>query len=298
MKESEKKMVDMAIQKNLCFDDCRRNIGFSGDIFMIFGLPTQRLQGNPAYWTKKTSYCELTITRNEKFEIPYGCYARMNQIFIDTEIRTKNTNVIDVGRSFREYTNRLGYKDGKANRALVKQLVNYVTSVITVIPAQEMKNRLIGFQSVVARKWDITFDVQNPDQLMFSRGQIILDAGYAKWIHDHSAPLDMDVVNIFKRNPLALDFYRYLAYRNNDLPKTISIPDRFLFEQLGTEQQNDRYTRSHLKRILKVIQMYWPVRAKFEDGYFELQPSLPAIQKRLPSQTPIKIVDEFKDYER
>ncbi len=294
MKESEKKMVDLAIEK--CLNpDYQRNIGFSGDIFMIFGLPTQRLQGNPAYWTKKTSYCELTITRNEKFEIPYGCYARMNQIFIDTEVKTKNTNVIDVGRSFREYTNKLGYKDGKANRALVKQLVNYVTSVITVIPAQETQNRLIGFQSVVARKWDITFDVQSPDQLMLSRGQIILDAGYAKWIHDHSAPLDMDVVNIFKRNPLALDFYRYLAYRNNDLPKTVSIPDRFLFEQLGTEQQNDRYTRSHLKRILKVIQMYWPVKAKFEDGYFELQPSLPAIQKRLPSQAPIKIVDEFKD---
>lgn len=295
MEESKEKIVDLVIQKSLCADDCRINIGFSGDIFMIFGLPTQRLQGNPAYWTKKTSYCELTITRNEKFEIPYGCYARMNQIFIDTEVRTKNTNVIDVGRSFREYTNKLGYKDGKANRTLVKQLVNYVTSVIMVIPSQEMQNRLIGFQSVVARKWDITFDVQSPDQLMFSKGQIILDPGYAKWIHDHCAPLDMDVVNVFRRNPLALDFYRYLAYRNNELSKPISFPDHGLFEQLGTEQQAEKITRNRLKRILKVIQLYWPVKAKFEDGYFELKPSQPAIQKRLSFQTPIKIEDEFKD---
>ena len=295
MRKSEKKMVDLVVQKCFDLDDYRQNIGFSGDIFMIFGLPTQRLKGNPPYWTKKTSYCELTITRNEKFEIPYGCYARMNQIFIDTEVKTKNTNLIDVGRSFREYTHKLGYKDGWANKSLLRQLVNYVTSVITVIPAQEMQNRLVGIQSVIAEKWDITFDVQSPDQLMLSKGQIILDPRYAKWIHDHSAPLNMDVVNVFRRNPLALDFYRYLAYRNNELSKPVSFLDCLLFEELGTEQQNDRYTRSHLKRILQVIQLYWPVRAKFEDGYFELKPSPPAIQKRLPSQTPIKIVDEFRD---
>ncbi|MBU0569367.1 hypothetical protein KKB40_01120 [Patescibacteria group bacterium] len=294
MEQSKEKMVNLIIKK--CLEpDYRQNIGFSGNIFMIFGLPTQRVKGNPVYWTKKTSFCELTIMRNERFEIPYGCYARMNQIFIDTEVRTKNTNVIDVGRSFREYTNKLGYKDGKANRALVKQLVNYVTSVITVIPSQKMQNRLIGFQSVVARKWDISFDVQCPDQLMLSRGQIILDPGYARWVHEHSAPLDMDVVSVFKRNPLALDFYRYLAYRNNDLPKTVSIPDCFLFEQLGTGQQANRVTRERLKKILKTIHLYWPVKAKFEDGFFELKPSPPAVQKKPPSITKIRIIDKFGD---
>lgn len=295
MKKADKKIIDLIVKKNLEADNYRRKIGFSGDIFMIFGLPTQRLKGNPAYWKKKTSYCELTITRNEKFEIPYGCYARMNQIFIDTEVKTKHTNIIDVGRSFREYANKLGYKDGKANRALVRQLVNYVTSIITVIPSQEMRNRLVGLQSVVARKWDITFDVQSPDQLMLSKGQIILDSGYAKWIHDHAAPLNMEVVNIFKRNPLALDFYRYLAYRNNELSKTIAIPEYCLFEQLGTIQQADFVIRNRLKRILKTIQLFWPVKAKFEDGYFELRPSPPAIQKRLPSKTQINIVDQFGD---
>lgn len=295
MKKSEKKIIDLIAKESLEDGNYRRKIGFSGDIFMIFGLPTQRLKGNPAYWKKKTSYCELTITRNEKFEIPYGCYARMNQIFIDTEVKTKHTNVIDVGRSFREYANKLGYKDGKANRALVRQLVNYVTSVITVLPSQEMQNRLVGLQSVVARKWDITFDVRSPDQLMLSKGQIILDHGYAKWIHDHAAPLNMEVVNIFKRNPLALDFYRYLAYRNNELSKPISISEYGLFEQLGTIQQADFVIRNRLKRILKTIQLFWPVKAKFEDGYFELRPSPPAVQKRLSSKGQINIVDKFVD---
>lgn len=295
MKNSTKKSIDLITRRNLEPENYKQKIGFSGDIFMIFGLPTQKLQGNPPYWKKKTSYCELTIMRHERFEIPYGCYARMNQIFIDTEVKTKHTNIIDVGRSFRQYANKLGYKDGKANKALVRQLVNYVTSVISVIPSKTMDNRMIGMQSVVARKWDVTFDVKSPDQLMLSRGQILLDPGYAKWIHDHCAPLDMDVVNIFKRNPLALDFYRFLAYRNNDLGDTISFPDHYLFDELGTGEGNDRKTRMKLKRILNGIQQFWPVRAKFEDGFFELKPSPPAVQKKLPSKGQISIVDKFVD---
>lgn len=284
------KFVDLVVQKRL--GEVREAIGFSSNIFMVFGLPTQKLGGNPPYWTKKTSLCDLTITRHQDYEIPYGCYARMNQIFIDTEVRIKNTNVIDVGRSFRDYTNKLGYKDGKANKALVRQLINYITSVIRVEPKSPTPGRIMGIQSLVARAWDIFFDVKNPEQLMLSKGQIILNEDYARYIHKHSVPLDMNVVFCFKRNPLALDFYRFLAYRNNNLNKSVSFSDQLLFEQLGTEQQTNKITRIRLKRILKAIQIYWPVRAKLEDGYFELQPSPPAVQQKLPSKKPMVIVDK------
>lgn len=281
MKELEKKMVDLVVEK--CLNpDYRPDIWFCSNIFMVFSLPTHKLRDNPSHWVKKTPLCELTVTRHEKYEIPYGCYARLNQIFIDTEVKTKNTNIIEVGRSFNEYVKKLGYKEGKANRALLRQLINYVTSVIRVEPKNPTPNRIIGIQSVVGRAWDIYFDVKNPEQLTFSKGRIILSETYAKYIYEHSVPLNMHVVRCFKRNPLALDFYRFLVYRNNDLERTAAIPEGLLFKQLGTEQQADFVTRSRLKKILKMIQVFWPVRARFEDGFFELKPSLPAVLKSLP----------------
>ena len=289
IKRSNEKFVDLIVQKR--FDEVKEDIGFSSNIFMVFGLPTRKLKDNPPFWTKETSLCKLTITRHDKNEVPYGCYARMNQIFIDTEVRTKNTNVIDVGRSFNEYVRKVGYGEGRANKALLRQLINYITSVIRVEPQDPTPGRILGIQSVVARAWDIYFDVKNPQQLTFSKGQIVLDEDYAKYIHKHSVPLDMNVVGCFKRNPLALDFYRFLAYRNNGLNKTISFPDRLLFEQLGTEQQADFVSRNRLKRILRMIQMYWPVKAKFEDEFFELQPSPPAVEHRIPSKKPLAIVN-------
>jgi len=287
---SKKKIVDLIVQKR--FEEVKEDIGFSSNIFMVFGLPTQKLKGNPAYWIKKTSLCELTINRDEKYEVPYGCYARINQIFIDTEVRTKNTNVVDVGRTFNEYVKKVGYEEGYANKALLRQLINYVTSVIKVEPKDPLPGRIIGIHSLVARAWDIYFDVRNPDQLTFSKGQIILEENYARYIHKHSVPLDMNVVRCFKRNPLALDFYRFVAYRNNGLNKTVAFPDRLLFEQLGTEEENERKIRMKLKHILRGIQLYWPVKAKFEDEYFELQPSPPAVEHRLPSKKPIAIVNK------
>lgn len=286
---SEKKILDLIVQKK--FDEVKKDIGFSSNIFMVFGLPTQKLKGNPAFWTKKTSLCELTINRDEKHEVPYGCYARINQIFIDTEVRTKNTNVIDVGRTFNEYVKKVGYKEGYVNKALLRQLINYVTSVIKVEPKDPLPGRIIGVHSLIARAWDIFFDIKNPDQLTFSKGQIILEENYARYIHKHAVPLDMNVVRCFKRNPLALDFYRFVAYRNNGLNKTVAFPDRLLFEQLGTEQQADKVIRSRLKAILKTIQLYWPVKAKFEDDVFELKPSPPAVEHKIPSKRPLEIVN-------
>ena len=285
----KQKFVDLVVQKR--FDEVKEKIGFSSNIFMVFGLPTQKLKSNPAYWSKKTSLCELTITRDEKYEIPYGCYARINQIFIDTEVRTKNTNVIDVGRTFNEYVKKIGYEEGYANKALLRQLLNYVTCIIKVEPKDPIPGRIIGIHSVVARAWDIHFDVKNPEQLTFSKGQIILNEDYATYIHKHAVPLDMNVVRCFKRNPLALDFYRFLAYRNNGLNKTVAFPDRLLFEQLGTEEENVRKIRMKLKHILKTIQLYWPVKAKFEDEVFELQPSPPAVEHKIPSKKPLAIVN-------
>jgi len=267
---TQARILDLVEKKY--FGELEKDVGFSGSIFMVFGLPTQRVPGNPAYWTKNTKLYQITFTRHHKYEIPYGCYARMNQIFIDTEVVTKKTNVIEVGRCFNDYIKNLGYTEGFANRALGKQLINYVTSNILVEP-KTPDNRIIGTQTPVGRAWDIYFDYSNPNQLTLSKGQILIDPIYAKYIQDHAVPLDMNLVRAFKRNPLALDFYRFLAYRNNGLNKTVSFPDLLLFEHLGSGVENFRMLRVRLQKILAALKIYWPVQAKLEDGFFELKPS-------------------------
>jgi len=274
------------------------DIGFSSNIFMVFGLPAQRLKGNPFVWEKKNSLYTLALTKHKDYEIPTGCYARMNQIFIDTEVKTKNTNVIEVGRSFYDYAKKLGYKHGRAEKELVEQLVNYVTCRLDLTVVNDDLARHTEISALVSSGRDFFFDVKNPAQLTISSGRIVLSEDYAKYIHGHAAPLDLEVVRTFARSPLALDFYRFLAYRVNKLNKTIEFPDRLLFEQLGTEQSTDRITRARLRVILRQIQGFWPgLRAKFESGQFTLEPSDPAIKAKLARRSPLSIthtpLDQF-----
>ena len=148
-------------------------------------------------------------------------------------------------------------------------MLNYITSVIRVEPVNTSKSHFVGLQTLVAKACDIYFSVENPDQLMLSKGKIVLDEAYAKYIYKHSVPLDLDLVHCLKRNPLALDFYRFLAYRNNNLNRTISFPDHLLFEQLGTEQQNDRVIRARLKDIFMLFNIIGLFRLNLKMVFFQ-----------------------------
>jgi hypothetical protein len=260
-------------------------IGFSSSLFMMFGLPTHRVMdpsGQPGmYYEKSTPLCKLTITRDKDFELPYGCYARMNQIFIDTEIKIKKSNVIDIGKTWNEYIHRIGYKEGGANKGVLEQLKNFVTCSIKITPAIEQKDRITGIQTFVTNAYDIHFDVKNPNLLNLTKGQIVISETYAQFIEKHSVPLDMDIVRAFNRNPLALDFYRYLAYRNNGLKKEFSIQEHILFDQLGVNTtSNTRVIKTRLKKILTHIKMLWDLQASFEDNTFILKPSVSAVPKK------------------
>jgi len=253
------------------------NTGYSSNIHCVFGLPTRKI--DDIVWRKENNLYKFVII-NENYEIPYGCYARMNQIFIDTEIILKKTNQINLGNTFTEYTRKLGYQKGKATRLLYKQLINYVTSNITIHYKGE-KNRLIGQQMPVGSKWDIYFDIKNPDSNLLFDSEIKLNDDYVNYVLKHAVPLDLNFIKVIKNNTLALDFYQLLAYRNNNLKKELQIKAIDLISQLGNTDKQLRRVRTNLKHILKLIQQYWAVDAKFEEGYFILKPSPPAVQKKI-----------------
>lgn len=260
------------------FGEIEEDIGFSSNVFMLFGLPNRKVK--EAFWSRDNGPYKITISRNINHAVPYGTYARMNQIFIDTEITTKRSNEIDIGNTFNEYVKRLGYKEGRANKALLRQLLNYVTCSILFSPKNTAKNHFIGLQTFVGKAWNIWIDAKNPQQMTMDKGKLIIDPTYAGYVEKHAVPLDMNIVRVFKNNTLALDFYRFLAYRVNKLGRTLTIPDTDLKQQLGPSYSNKeiRKFRQRLKYILRAIQQYWKVRAKFEDGFFELKPSPLAIK--------------------
>ena len=192
----------------------------------------------------------------------------------------KKTNIIQLGNSFNDYVKKLEYNKGKANRLLYKQLINYATSIIS-IHVKNNRNKLIGANIPVSKNWEIYFNNKKTEENFLFNSEIEINDDYANYVLKHSVPLDMNFIKLIKNNNLALDFYKYLVYRNNELKKEISIKDVDLIKHFGAEDTNIRKIRMKLKLILNLIKQYWHVKANFEDGYFILKPSEPAVTKKL-----------------
>jgi hypothetical protein len=213
---------------------------------------------------------------------------------VDTEIKKTGSPIIHLGNCFNDYVKKLNYKEGYANKALLKQLINYLTLRIDIEPKKNWNNsdysNLRGLQTLISESYDISFDSKNPYQMFLENSFVQLNEKYASYVFKHAVPLNMEIIEKYKNDPLAIDFFRFLAYRNNNLNKEVSFSDKVLFEQFGSDIENIRVTRFKCRKILEDIKKDWPVQAKLEDGYFWMAPSEPCVKKLPP--TPKKLITQ------
>jgi hemerythrin len=230
---------------------------------MLCSLPVRALKGNPFMWEKETKHLILTVYRDKNNKIPYGNYARLIQIWIDTEVVKKKKDVLDFGNSLNAFLKELGIKKGKANREVLKQLLNYLSCRIQIQVKDEANaNHRQEINALVSVFNDLYFDPKQTDQLNLFKSKVQLSAEIVSFIRNHAAPLDMNIIRQFKNNALALDLIRLISYRNNGLiyknQKVLNLPEEELYNQLGATDKNVRKNRMKIKSLLKKIKPYWP----------------------------------------
>ncbi|MBA3066359.1 hypothetical protein FP828_07705 [bacterium] len=269
---------------------------FLSTIFMLCSLPVRALKGNPFMWKKETKHLILKIYRDENNKIPYGNYARLIQIWIDTEVVKKNKDVLDFGNSLNSFLKELGIKEGKANREVLKQLLNYLSCRIQIqIKDDVNKNHRQEVNALLSVFNDLYFDPKQKDQLDLFKSSVKLSAEIVTFIRNHAAPLDMNIIRQFKNNALALDLIRLICYRNHGLiythQKVLNLPEEELYNQLGTIDTRPRRIRTLIKNLLKQIKEYWPelkcnLEKNKETGRWNLnlQKSIPLISGKKVKQ--------------
>ena len=236
---------------------------FLSTVFMLCSLPVRALKGNPFMWKKETKHLILKIYRDEYNKIPYGNYARLIQIWIDTEVVKKNKDVLDFGNSLNSFLKELGIKEGKANREVLKQLFNYLSCRIQIqIKDEADKNHRQEVNALISVFNDLYFDPKQTDQLDLFKSKVQLSAEIVKFIRSHAAPLDMNIIRAFKNNALALDLIRLICYRNHGLiyknQSVLNLPEAELYNQLGTTDTKTRQVRTQIIKLIQRIQTYWP----------------------------------------
>lgn len=104
-------------------------------------------------------------------------------------------------------------------------------------------------------------------------------------ITDKPVPLDMRVLRLIKRSPMALDIYCWATYRVSYLKRSTVIPWEGLMDQIGANYPNTAQGhRDFRKRFLdglKKVQYAWPeLDATSTEKGLLLKPSAPQVPRR------------------
>ena len=146
---------------------------------------------------------------------------------------------------------------------------------------------------LVAEDSELWWDPRHPQQDVLWKSWVELSQAFFDLITDRPVPVDMDVLRLIKKSPLAIDLYSWASHRVSYMSRPTTVPWQGLMAQLGAgypdTPQGVRNFRKKLIEALKKIHAAWPeMRAEITDQGLRLRPCPPQVPPRLsPPPAPL-----------
>ena len=255
----------------------------------MLGLPYRRPTGErDQIWRITTDYADITVqsgtikrdTGSTEFAgVPYGSYARMSLIALQSEALEQGSRDIELGSTAYDTLRRLGLPDGgKVADLALAQLEKLARCHISFRIGTELRGLEINERMVEAFVYDT--DGRRP----FIR-KLRLSAAYYEGLRRHPVIIDRDAVQRIRNSPVALDIYLWLSYRLPALEKETPISWSALYKQFGTGIGVPRFFKRPFAENLELARSIYPA-ANFiltPTGVI-LRPSPPPLpQRALPA---------------
>jgi hypothetical protein len=302
----EKKVIDNLINEALEMEQNEAReagtIGFTARSLIQATLPHSKID-SPVF-SRTNGHFQLSMMAAPDIGLPYGSIPRLLLSWMTTEaIRTKDKHLI-LGDNLSSFMEKLelvpkGGRWGTIARLKdqMKRLFKCAISctynngknwaihnIQTVYKASLWwETDLEVLSSVVSTQGKISTDIIERDKSFNSI--VILNQEFFDEIVNNPVPIDMRVLKVLKRSPLALDIYGWLTYRLSYLKRPSTIPWKILLTQFGCGYPDDPQGRRDFKkaflRELKKVSLVYP-QANVEplDKGLLLNPSNTHIPKR------------------
>ena len=249
--------------------------------------------GDVPSYTRRAGHLTLTIqpyveaTGREAYKnygIPYGVIPRLVLLWLISEAVLTKSPEISLGDTLTAFMKNLdmvptGGQWGTINR-LTKQVDRLFFSRFSVINnISESRAELNNIS--IARKYHFFWNRKTPEQGTLFENTVVLDTDFFNEILRSPVPLDLRVIKILKKSPLAIDIYTWLTYRMSYLNKpSAPIPWELLALQFGSDYSALRnFKIKFIKTLNKIIDVYPALTKPTEKGLI-LLPSRTSISKK------------------
>ena len=301
--ELSTKYIDNIIAIQECSAQEANELGFIARLLIQATIPHSKPKSNE--WSRKNGNFTMHMMAPSSVGLPYGCYARLLLVWMTTQaVRNKSrldkgyideteARRLELGNSQRSFMAELGLsgtggKDGSIPRLREQMSKLFKTTISVMFTEHNEDDEYISEDEIGARVADVShiwWSTKHPDQNSLWGSWVDLSPKFFQLITDKPVPLDMRVLRLIKRSPMALDIYCWATYRVSYLKRSTVIPWEGLMDQIGANYPNTpQGHRDFRKRFLdglKKVQYAWPeLDATSTEKGLLLKPSAPQVPRR------------------
>ena len=220
----------------------------------------------------------------EAVGVPYGSYARLIMLYLQTEALRTNSREVELGGSWRAWMSRIGVPWGGSSGKAVREQADRIARCRLTFHVQGQGRAALVNQNIVDRADWAEFRVRwhrrvprTPEPRTAK-----LSEGFFEQLKRHPVPLEENAIKALANNSAALDVYIWLAYRLHSLTGPRAVTWKALKAQFGTSYKELYHFKARFPDLLSLATAVYPdAKLEVADEGVILKPSRPPVSPRL-----------------
>lgn len=273
-------------------------VGYQHSVMMMCFLPQKRLPSDQREYVVRHGKAALQVEAGSlanpnhvgefrRCAVPFGSRARIILPYINAYAVQHGTREVDLGRSLREFLNRLGMSfDGRRGREVTEQV--QAVAAAQIILGQWRDDGVVTRYGRVADA--VSFWIErDEDQHTLWEPSMWLSQQYFDVLTERPVPVDMSHLMQLTRSPRRMDLYSWLTYRTTRIRagKQVRIKLADLQPVFAPDMESPRLFKLRLREDLAAIaKIYRDFKVSLEGEVLVLESSPPPISSREMAQLP------------
>jgi hypothetical protein len=214
--------------------------------------------------------------------VPFGAYARLILLYLQTQALRTGSREVELGRSWRDWMERIGIPwGGRSGRAVREQAELLSRCRLTFHLYGD--GRATGLLNVgIVDKALFLDDGGSVQQGRLSLETAKLSEGFYDALKKHPIPLEEAAIRALANNSAAIDCYIWLAYRLHVLRTPKLVTWAALKAQHGTSYRHLFHFKQRFVGVLGMATAVYPdANVEIVDAGVLLKPSRPPVPPRI-----------------
>lgn len=261
----------------------REALGFVARVLVQATFPHSDPKTNE--WSRTNGNLTVSMLSPSAVGLPYGSYPRLLMSWVTTEALRNKARIpgaaarrLDLGNSLSAFMAQLGLLPTGGRWGTIPRLRDQMERLFstTIIARMEDHDAETGLSNtmiqprVVANRAVLWWNPATPGDGVLWGSYVELSEPFYTMITERPVPVDMDVLRLLKRSPMAIDAYCWATYRVSYLKRPAMIPWRALMMQMGAgypdtvrgQQDFKRNFRGAMRKVLAA----WPALRVDDDA--------------------------------